>query len=610
MKKRIFFLLFLLIPVCLLVWFGFKAQTNEQLATQQQYQNLAHSQLKLIDEKIANYFTQLESSLVVKSHQLLIKSPQLNIKSPQLTIKNPQLKNESLKQKSSSQSEKPSENNNYAHKIRQFLKYSPYILNIYIFDKTQKTIYPSLAQKLSSQEQEFVSKIQVISRNQSLFKIQQELEAVHKQKNLTQADTQTENNRIQAVSKKLSLFNRSSQFETKTATLEHGWIAWYLERNLHHLFWFKDKQERIYLLYLDRIRILSELIALLPESALPTDNNKAHRDISIRLTDSNNELVYEWGAYQTNDNKSISMMLSYPLSSWKLNWYAKALSDNSYKQKWSLLIIAILASLLLMILMFIIYRDYNREIKQAQQRVNFVSQVSHELKTPLTNIRMYAELLEAKMDSEAETEQSKSKHFLDVIINESQRLSRLIENVLSFAKVQKATLKINRTKGIIDECIDNVLLSFSPILAQKNLSVQFNRNAGNTVLFDSQLLEQILNNLLSNIEKYAAQGKQIDINTIQNQNQNQTKIEIRDYGPGIADNEQKKIFNPFYRSSSKLTEGVSGTGIGLTISQQLAILHGGSLSYKSVPEGACFVMQLDTPSENKSLQQKISEENK
>ncbi len=608
MKKRIFFLLFLLIPVCLLVWFGFKAQTNEQLATQQQYQNLAHSQLKLIDEKIANYFTQLESSLVVKSHQLLIKSPQLNIKSPQLTIKNPQLKNESLKQKSSSQSEKPSENNNYAHKIRQFLKYSPYILNIYIFDKTQKTIYPSLAQKLSSQEQEFVSKIQVISRNQSLFKIQQELEAVHKQKNLTQADTQTENNRIQAVSKKLSLFNRSSQFETKTATLEHGWIAWYLERNLHHLFWFKDKQERIYLLYLDRIRILSELIALLPESALPTDNNKAHRDISIRLTDSNNELVYEWGAYQTNDNKSISMMLSYPLSSWKLNWYAKALSDNSYKQKWSLLIIAILASLLLMILMFIIYRDYNREIKQAQQRVNFVSQVSHELKTPLTNIRMYAELLEAKMDSEAETEQSKSKHFLDVIINESQRLSRLIENVLSFAKVQKATLKINRTKGIIDECIDNVLLSFSPILAQKNLSVQFNRNAGNTVLFDSQLLEQILNNLLSNIEKYAAQGKQIDINTIQNQNQ--TKIEIRDYGPGIADNEQKKIFNPFYRSSSKLTEGVSGTGIGLTISQQLAILHGGSLSYKSVPEGACFVMQLDTPSENKSLQQKISEENK
>lgn len=608
MKKRIFFLLFLLIPVFLLVWFGYKAQTNEQLATQQQYQNLAHSQLKLIDEKIANYFTQLESSLVVKSHQLLIKSPQLLIKSPQLTIKNPQLKNESLKQKSSSQSEKPSENNNYAHKIRQFLKYSPYILNIYIFDKTQKTIYPPLAQKLSSQEQEFVSKIQVISRNQSLFKIQQELGGVHKQKNLTQADTQTENNRIQAVSKKLSLFNRSNQFETKTATLEHGWIAWYLERNLHHLFWFKDKQERIYLLYLDRIRILSELIALLPESALPTDDNKAHRDISIRLTDSNNELVYEWGAYPTNDNKSISMMLSYPLSSWKLNWYAKALSDNSYKQKWSLLIIAILASLLLMILMFIIYRDYNREIKQAQQRVNFVSQVSHELKTPLTNIRMYAELLEAKMDSEVETEQSKSKHFLDVIINESRRLSRLIENVLSFAKVQKATLKINRTKGIIDECIDNVLLSFSPILAQKNLSVQFNRNAGNTVLFDSQLLEQILNNLLSNIEKYAAQGKQIDINTIQNQNQ--TKIEIRDYGPGIADNEQKKIFHPFYRSSSKLTEGVSGTGIGLTISQQLAILHGGSLSYKSVPEGACFVMQLDTPSENKSLQQKISEENK
>ncbi len=296
------------------------------------------------------------------------------------------------------------------------------------------------------------------------------------------------------------------------------------------------------------------------------------------------------------------MMLSYPLSSWKLSWYAKALSEGSFKQRWSLLIIAVMASLLMLIIMFIIYREYNREIRQAQQRVNFVSQVSHELKTPLTNIRMYAELLETKIASlnqqEPAQEQSKSQHFVNVIINESQRLSRLIENVLSFSKAQKNTLKINRSEGLIDECIDNVLLSFKPVLKQKHLSVQFNKGAGNPVLFDAQLLEQILNNLFSNIEKYAAQGKQIDISS--SQSPTETSIEIRDYGPGIAINEQQKIFEPFYRSHSKLTEGVSGTGIGLAISQQLAILHGGHLGYKNVPQGACFVIQIETLRQRKS----------
>ena len=571
MKNRILFLLFLLIPVCLLVWFAYQAQSNEQLAAQQHYQNLAHSQLKRIDEKIANYFKQLESALMARNLQLKI-------------------------------TQKPLDNEQYTNKIRKFLKHSPYILNVYIAAQDQKTIYPSAAQQLSEQEQQFLSRIQVISNNQSLFNEQYELRPA--------------NSRFETVSQKLSQLSRSSQERSDTSIDKHGWIAWYQQRNLHHLFWFKDEQQMLYLLYLDRIRILSELINLLPESnrSISGQTSAALQDTTIRLTDSNNELIYEWGNYPVKDNQAISMMLSYPLSSWKISWYAKALSEESFTQKWSLLIIAVMASILMVIIIFIIYREYNREIRQAQQRVNFVSQVSHELKTPLTNIRMYAELLETKIASlnqqepaqeqsreqfqEQSQEQSKSQHFLNVIINESQRLSRLIENVLSFSKAQKNTLEINRSEGFIDECIENVLLSFKPVLQQKHLSVQFNKGAGAPVLFDAQLLEQILNNLFSNIEKYAAQGKQIDISS--SQSARETTIEIRDYGPGIAIKEQQKIFEPFYRSHSKLTEGVSGTGIGLAISQQLAILHGGHLSYKNVPQGACFVIQIETLRQRKS----------
>ena len=571
MKNRILFLLFLLIPVCLLVWFAYQAQSNEQLAAQQHYQNLAHSQLKRIDEKIAHYFKQLESALMARNLQLKITQKSLD-------------------------------NEQYTNKIRKLLKHSPYILNVYIADRDQKTIYPSAAQKLSEQEQQFLSRIQVISNNQSLFNEQYELRPA--------------NSRFETVSQKLSQLSRSSQERSDTSIDKHGWIAWYQQRNLHHLFWFKDEQQMLYLLYLDRIRILSELINLLPESnrSISGQTSAALQDTTIRLTDSNNELIYEWGNYPVKDNQAISMMLSYPLSSWKISWYAKALSEESFTQKWSLLIIAVMASILMVIIIFIIYREYNREIRQAQQRVNFVSQVSHELKTPLTNIRMYAELLETKIASlnqqepaqeqsreqfqEQSQEQSKSQHFLNVIINESQRLSRLIENVLSFSKAQKNTLEINRSEGFIDECIENVLLSFKPVLQQKHLSVQFNKGAGAPVLFDAQLLEQILNNLFSNIEKYAAQGKQIDISS--SQSARETTIEIRDYGPGIAIKEQQKIFEPFYRSHSKLTEGVSGTGIGLAISQQLAILHGGHLSYKNVPQGACFVIQIETLRQRKS----------
>ena len=541
MKSRILLLLFLLIPICLLVWFAFKAQSNEQLATQQQYQNLAHSQLRLVDEKISRYFQRLGNVLITNKTKLQPAS------------------GEQMKQ--------------FTNKMRQFLQYSPYILNIYIADKDQNILYPSLTQNLSATESVFLKDIQVISHNPSLFREQKEI-------------AQNTDNRYAAVSKKLFSMSRSRQ---TTEIQEQAWITWYQQRNLQHIFWFKDTQKRLYLLSLDRIKILSELIALLPDK-----NPSSHllQDTSIQLSNSNNELIYEWGDYPVVNEQSIDLMLSYPLSSWKLSWYAKNLSENSFQIKWSLLIIAIFASILMFGIMFLFYREYNQEIRQAQQRVNFVSQVSHELKTPLTNIRMYAELLETRIESDEQSQQeSKSQHFLSVIINESQRLSRLIENVLSFAKVQKESFKINKSKANVDEIIDNVVLSFSPIFKQKKLSVQFSANASEPVNIDAHLLEQILNNLFSNIEKYASQGKKIDIHS--SQTKQKIRIEIQDYGPGIKKAEQNKIFNPFYRSNTKITEGVSGTGIGLTISQQLAKLHGGKLSYKNVPNGACFVIELE-----------------
>jgi len=574
MKNKILFLLLILIPICLLVWFAYRAQSNEQLASQQQYQNLVYSQLKRVDDKIVNYFQHLENTLLLERNNLeqggLKRLP-------------------------------------YTQKIRKILKYSPYIMNIYIADSTdvdvpdnkQKMIYPDLTQALSTKEKKFLGDIQMIVSNQSLFENKDDeqtfipdLKKTFKNKPQSQSTLRS----FKTISRKVSESQSYIQPQDNTSTTESGWITWYQDRNLHHLFWFKDAERRLFILSLDRIRILSELITLLPDSLDDLSQEQfSFNDVTIQLNNANDEVVYEWGNYSLSDKISIDLMLTYPVSSWKLSWYAKELSEPDFRQRWSMLIIALLASLLMIAILFLIYREYQRNIRLAQQRVNFVSQVSHELKTPLTNIQMYAELLESKMELLHDTEElsptkNKAQHFLSVIHNESLRLSRLIENVLSFSKVQKQSFQMNTSMNFVDNCIETVLLSFKPIFEQKNIQVQFARSGGEALLFDAQLLEQILNNLLSNVDKYASEGKRIDIRS--QQTNDDIMIELRDYGPGIEKNEQDKIFTPFYRSSSKLTEGVSGTGIGLTISQQLAILHGGQLQYKNVPDGACFVIYL------------------
>ena len=114
---------------------------------------------------------------------------------------------------------------------------------------------------------------------------------------------------------------------------------------------------------------------------------------------------------------------------------------------------------------WLVYREQTRESRLALQRVNFVNQVSHELKTPLTNVRMYTEMLENQLDDE----QVKQKRYLNIINNESKRLTRLIDNVLSFSKLERDSLDLNLQMGTVQECINNTLEAFAPAFAQRGI---------------------------------------------------------------------------------------------------------------------------------------------
>ncbi|WP_331329778.1 HAMP domain-containing sensor histidine kinase [Klebsiella huaxiensis] len=229
-----------------------------------------------------------------------------------------------------------------------------------------------------------------------------------------------------------------------------------------------------------------------------------------------------------------------------------------------------------------LWREYTRAARQARQQVDFVSQVSHELKTPLTNITLYAELLREGLDDD----QTQELRYVDVITQEGQRLSRLIQNILTFTR----TPKLHLQKVNISRLITEIVHIFTPALQAKGMTIYLSCPDEIILQSDRDVITQVISNFISNAEKYAAQGKRVDI-LVQTTSE-QVEIAVRDYGPGIAEKEMKMIFHPFYRVKSSITEGVSGTGIGLTIASQLAERLQGKIQVTAENPGVRFTLTL------------------
>ncbi|OTQ55297.1 hypothetical protein B6C98_09745 [Gilliamella apis] len=215
--------------------------------------------------------------------------------------------------------------------------------------------------------------------------------------------------------------------------------------------------------------------------------------------------------------------------------------------------------------------------------MSFVGQVSHEFKTPLTNITLYSEMLSEYLEDEP----APIPDYLHIISAESKRLTRLVQNVLTFNKPSRLNIKpVNLTI-----LIRQIYLTFKPILDAKSLQLNIITLEDDCIVnTDEDCVMQILNNFLSNAEKYAFNGKQIDLSLTRKEKQ--VTITVRDYGDGIANHLLKQIFEPFYRVNSSITEGVSGTGIGLTIAKQLANQIQGEIKVINQNPGMVFSLIL------------------
>jgi signal transduction histidine kinase len=563
-RQIILFLLIVLTPLGLAGWLGLEVARDEQAVGQHQFQTLLEDRLRDVDSTIAATIRGVERSLldeVLTSERTGISDPGQELVPATVDA------------------------------LRALRRKEPFVRQVFVVDDRGRLVFPPDDDTASADERGFRTRTRAIWQGSAVLYAPprqgpgqdgDEMRAAratgpeHAQSTLADAGASRRPEQPQ-----------SSQGDTLVGLAEdhdHGWISWYWEEGLHLLFW-RRMGRGVVGVEVERVALIAHIVGKLP-GAQPEDGR-------VVLVSSRGVPVHQWGPYEPTaaDTPLATAPVHYPLDAWRLHHYASPAQKQAFfgnTLRANLIIGLSAVALALFAMAFLFYRDYAGKMRDAAQRVSFVTRVSHELKTPLTNIRLYAELI----DNDLLDEDDRIQRRLSVIIAESQRLTRLINNILAFSKQRQSELKVRKTWLDINDAVDAVLDQFAPALAAKNITCSVIRGATRPVHADADAIGQIVANLVSNVEKYAAAGGALEVEI--RQQGTRTVVRVADRGPGIAATHRDKIFRPFYRVSDELADGVTGTGIGLSIARELARMSGGDLVLAPSETGACFELWIAT----------------
>lgn len=236
----------------------------------------------------------------------------------------------------------------------------------------------------------------------------------------------------------------------------------------------------------------------------------------------------------------------------------------------------------------LVVRDISRERKLSQLQTDFVSSISHELKTPLTSIHLFTESILLNRVKDNKTK----KEYLNIILKETSRLMRLINNMLDFSKAEQGNLKLNFKETNISELVQSAIDELDQWIKDKGFII--NKKIENDLLanVDPDSLLQAIFNLMSNAIRYSDKVKEIYIRV--KKVENYIYIETEDKGIGIPEDEINLIFTKFYQIDDiKMITG-KGSGLGLTVTKEIIEAHGGKIVVKSkVNAGSTFTIILD-----------------
>ena len=241
----------------------------------------------------------------------------------------------------------------------------------------------------------------------------------------------------------------------------------------------------------------------------------------------------------------------------------------------------------------LMYRLGVKQIELNRQQRDFVSAVSHELKTPLTSIRMYSEMLR-----EGWADEERKRGYYDFIHEESERLSRLITNVLQLARMSRGDLKVASRPVSVTQLTDLIRSKLATQITQAGFEWKLDCDeaaASEKLAMDDDAFVQILINLVDNAIKFSTQADKKLIETgCRHLRDGRVEFWVRDHGPGIAKDQMKKIFKLFYRTENELTRETVGTGIGLALVHRLAAAMDGEVDVVNRKPGAEFRIRFPT----------------
>jgi len=377
-----------------------------------------------------------------------------------------------------------------------------------------------------------------------------------------------------------------------------GMLARFLQNRLKIMFWHRLDREPnwIFGVQLNLNRLVNDLRPLVEA------NQRLQDEICLALLDDNAKPV-AWSLARSSVQTNFTVDLKHPfvatevggaLPHWEVAAYLINPGQLTQAVRTAKLTLGLLVAILVLTIgvgSWLIVSNLNAELKLARQKTDFVSNVSHELKTPLTSIRMFSELLAEGRT----TDLAKQRSYLNIITAEAARLTRLINNVLDFSRMERGEKKYNFQPCDLTQIARATAETFRPHLEAEGFKFDCDfPDAAIPVRGDADALSQIIVNLLSNAEKYSNGGKEIAMQVNRRESPlPYVEIRVLDRGSGVPRGSEEKIFEKFYRAHDSLSSGIQGSGLGLTIARQIARAHGGDVVYEPRDGGgSCFSLRL------------------
>lgn len=322
-------------------------------------------------------------------------------------------------------------------------------------------------------------------------------------------------------------------------------------------------------------------------------------DTCLALLDHTQQPAAHWGGKLEDSEDAwtqplVAREIGNPLPDWQAAVFLRdpaVFTNAASGARWRLGIIVVTASLAAVAGAFFIWRDARKAARDARLKTDFVSNVSHELKTPLTSIRMFSDLL----GSQTEAPPEKTRRYAEVIAGEAARLTRLINNVLNFSRMENGTQELKPAALDLCALTAGTVEHMRPQLEKEGftLTVELPETPA-AFVGDGDALSQVLLNLLSNAAKYGALADQLrEITVSLTSAAGEWLWSVSDRGPGVPRGHERRIFEKFHRAHDTLSSGTAGSGLGLTIAQRLVEAHGGRLEYSHRDGGgAVFTVRL------------------